>query len=268
MKGRRDDGHVAALLDRYRTGELEGPVRERVEAHLAVCPACTADLAALSEFAATVGRGYAAEETLAAASAPDWARQRQAILARSSGRAGDRRPWAARWGPQAALAVLALIAVGVLYNRGVQGPADAERALTPPTGEPRAAASRPAGPSATEPQAPPPGMDTRREAPERELGETTRDEAVTVAGTEAADDVAEVGVMEKAQADEKAAPDADSRFETRGRAALAGQDRLAASSALTFWRDSLAQGAVLARDRRAPLQALADSLAVLVATRP
>lgn len=123
-------GHVDELLDRYRTGELEAAQRERVEAHLAACVACRSALAGLEAFARTVERAYAAETSLAHDREPDWGRLRTAIVGRTSARAAvPRRSWLARHAPQAALAVLAFVALGVLWQQGIREPADAERAL-------------------------------------------------------------------------------------------------------------------------------------------
>lgn len=123
--------HVEELLDRYRTGELDEPDRQRVERHLGACAACRGELEALTAFALTVERGYAAERAARAAERePDWARLRASIVERTAARhAGAGRLRLGRYVPQAALAVLALVAVGVLWEQGVRGPDEAERVL-------------------------------------------------------------------------------------------------------------------------------------------
>ena len=121
--------HVGELLDRYRTGELGEPDRLRVEGHLVACAACRRELDALAAFARAVERGYAVERAARAAEGePDWARLRAAVVERTHGRA-PRRARLARYVPQAALAVLALVALGVLWEQGVRGPGEAEQAL-------------------------------------------------------------------------------------------------------------------------------------------
>ena len=59
-----------------------------------------------------------------------------------------------------------------------------------------------------------------------------------------------------------------SRFEMRARTAIAEGDTLAANAALEFWNDSLGAGDELEPTNRQRAQALADSLASLVAGRP
>lgn len=123
--------HVGELLDRYRTGELGESERLRVEGHLEACADCRAELKALKAFARVVERGFAAEHAARAAERePDWARLRASIVGRTSARAtGARRSRLARYVPQAALAVLALVALGVLWEQGIRSPGEAERAL-------------------------------------------------------------------------------------------------------------------------------------------
>lgn len=123
--------HVGEFLDRYRTGELGEPDRLRIERHLEMCESCRGELEALAAFARVVERGYAAERAARAAERePDWPRLRASIVERTSGRtSGARRARLARFVPQAALAVLALVALGVLWEQGVRGPGDAEQAL-------------------------------------------------------------------------------------------------------------------------------------------
>ncbi|MGH7543179.1 MAG: zf-HC2 domain-containing protein [Gemmatimonadota bacterium] len=131
MTKMNDHDHVGELLDRYRTGELHEPDRHRVQSHLEMCAACRGELEALTAFARDVERGYAAEQAAQAADRePDWARLRASIVERTSARrAGAGRLRFGRYVPQAALAVLALIAVGVLWEQGVRGPGEAEEAL-------------------------------------------------------------------------------------------------------------------------------------------
>lgn len=121
-------GHVEELLDRYRTGELDLADRRRVEGHLEECEACRSALASLEEFSETVGRAYAAEAASRAVEhEPDWGRMRAAIAARTT--APPRRSWLARHVPQAAAAIVALIALGVLWQQGIRSPEEADRAL-------------------------------------------------------------------------------------------------------------------------------------------
>jgi hypothetical protein len=134
--------HVEDWLDRYRTGELPEPEERRVTAHLEKCAECTRKLAELEEFSALLSRGFAAEHALRVGGAePDWERQRGEVLARSlqPGRraaAGAepvppvrKSPVLLRYLPQAAMAVLAGIVLGVLYQQGVRSPGQAERSL-------------------------------------------------------------------------------------------------------------------------------------------
>lgn len=126
------NGHVVALLDRYRTGELSDEERRHVETHLEVCGDCMAALADLAAFASTVEKGYEAERALAAESEPDWARVRQEIVARTSAkRAQSRRGWLTQHVPQTAAAVVAVLAVVIVVQQGVRGPEDVSQALRP-----------------------------------------------------------------------------------------------------------------------------------------
>jgi hypothetical protein len=145
--------HVVALLDQYRTGELSGDQRRRVDLHLEVCGDCMAALADLATFAATVEKGYDAERALAAGSEPDWARIRQEIVARTSAKhAASRRGWLARHVPQTAAAVVAVLAVVIVVQQGVRGPEDVSRALRPAQESER---------NVEGPQTPPPEGETR-----------------------------------------------------------------------------------------------------------
>lgn len=127
----RENEHVDELLDRYRTGELDPAEERRVEEHLASCEACRTAFATLGDFSRTAERAYAAETAARALERePDWGRLRAAIVGRTSARgAAPGRSWLARHAPQAALAVLALVAVGVLWQQGIREPADAGRAF-------------------------------------------------------------------------------------------------------------------------------------------
>jgi hypothetical protein len=129
MTKRTDHDQIGDLLDRYRTGELDERDRLMVERHLETCEPCRGELEALAAFAARVERGYVAERAARAAERePDWGRLRAAVVERTHGRA-PRRARLARYVPQAALAVLALVAVGVLWEQGVRDPREADRAL-------------------------------------------------------------------------------------------------------------------------------------------
>ncbi|MGH7563778.1 MAG: anti-sigma factor, partial [Gemmatimonadota bacterium] len=125
------NGHVQELLDRYRTGELDPADHGRVESHLEGCEGCRSALAAMEAFATTVERAYAAETTARATKRePDWGRLRASIVGRTSAREpGLRRSWLARHVPQTAALVVALVAVGVLWQQGIRAPGDADRGL-------------------------------------------------------------------------------------------------------------------------------------------
>ncbi|MCK5438343.1 MAG: zf-HC2 domain-containing protein [Gemmatimonadetes bacterium] len=156
------NGHVVALLDQYRTGELSDEQRRQVEVHLEVCGDCMAALTDLAAFAATVEKGYDVERALAAGSEPDWARVRQEIVARTSAkRAASRRGWLARHVPQTAAAVVAVLAVVIVVQQGVRGPEDVSRALRPTQESERAEVDGP--------ETPPPVGETRS-SEEGELG--------------------------------------------------------------------------------------------------
>lgn len=174
------DPHVEPWLDRYRTGELEEAERLWVEAHLGRCAECTRSLEELAAFSGMVGRAYYAQRAVAGAREPAWERMRGEILARTAAprraprSAGSRASVFGRYAPQAALAVLALVALGVLYQEGVRGPEDARRRLArepEATSSPRGPASSdevqlikplPGEPRAAQPQPGPPVGGARR----------------------------------------------------------------------------------------------------------
>lgn len=331
-----DHDHIAELLDRYRTGELDEPDRLRVEGHLEGCAACRRELEAVGAFARLVERGYAAERAARAAERePDWARLRASIVERTSARAsGARRARIGRYVPQAALAVLALVALGVLWEQGVRSPGEADRVLrSERPGETSAdgAEEGTGGPVATtgtdrdedvargdrfaetgvreaqertngappavlqdEPEGRRRGADLqdaefrrRVDAPELdadEAGEEAPDdragnlaEAVAPAeqaeyetGAEARPDAARPAAQARDAIGKAAAalpPDLE-RFQRSARSALSEADTLLAARALAQWRDSLAPGRDLTPELERAAQALADSLAAFLATRP
>lgn len=324
----RENEHVDELLDRYRTGELDPAEERSVEEHLASCEPCRSALAALGDFSRTVERAYAAETAARALERePDWGRLRAAIVGRTSARgAAPGRSWLARHAPQAALAVLALVAVGVLWQQGIREPADAERvfrddrraaasdrallseedagasrtAAAPPEMTTGAEPDRPEGRDGDEPAlgaaVPRQEKRDRREgervaaipetvagqAPDRPLADVPEDEA-QVAAAEAADPLAkaraEAGHADQAPAAPQAgavALEVDSvpwkadleRFRRRARTALEERDPALAERALIQWRDSLDPVQGLPVDLRRAAEALADSLADFLATRP
>lgn len=148
------DDHIGELLDPYRTGELGETDRLRVEGHLETCADCRSELEALAAFARTVERGYAAEQAARETERePDWARLRAAVVSRTSARTfAARRARLPRYVPQAALAVLALVALGVLWEQGIRSPGEADRALESERtvgGRADGARERSGGPAAT-----------------------------------------------------------------------------------------------------------------------
>ncbi|MGH7551010.1 MAG: zf-HC2 domain-containing protein [Gemmatimonadota bacterium] len=302
---REANGHVEELLDRYRTGELGAADRRRVKAHLEECEGCRSALAALDDFSETVERAYAAETTARAAERePDWGRLRASIVARTTARgSAPRRSWLARHVPQTAALVVALVALGVLWQQEIRGPADAGRALR--SERPVASSDRDAMPADRSTDTPSlPGvaesettagaeLDRARTATVDESRRTNRDaaespgeglddragagerptatrEAAPVDALELEDEAA--AAPQAGAAMQKADTPADSndleRFELRARGALAEKDLELAETALTQWRDSLASGDELPADLRRAAEALADSLAAFLATRP
>lgn len=136
--------HVEPLLDRYRTGELSSTERSLVEGHLETCATCAEALKELEAFSATVARGY--DEARAEGPEPDWAGMRQRVVARTSKRRPRGTHWA-RYVPQAAVATIAIIAVGVLLRQGVREPGDADRVR--PLERPAVVGGRAAAPEAS-----------------------------------------------------------------------------------------------------------------------
>lgn len=290
---RTEDRHVVEWLDAWRTGELDPERAREVEVHLESCPGCRAALSDLRAFASAVEAGYRAGEQ--ARPEPDWGARRAAVVERTSGRRRERAPWIVRWAPQVAIVTVAVVAIGVLVEKGVREPGDVERALRAPseeTASPTASEERapsvqgeaapppetdadgdrspverePAAPEPTapEPAAPEPApRDDRAEAlaerPERERAPVA--EMADAEQREAAEDQARVDPEAgRAAAMRLAAPDAADRFRLRARAALESRDTTAARNALEFWADSV-EPADLPAERRERLEALADSLA-------
>ena len=271
-----DDGeHVGERLDAYRTGELDAEARLRVEAHLEACGSCRQELAALGAWTAAVERGYEARRADAAALAPDWAAQRSAIVARTSGRRGAEK-WAfGRWAPQIALVALAALIVGIVWRENPRqqptltrtaetGPAVEEPGKESDQGEDalgrdEARSRRADAPAPTdEPAAAaPPAVSADRIAQEnaRELEKQ--------AGREQAEDLLErrEALADRVAEPSPAAPFEDSladveRFEREARAALEARDTTAARRALSLWSDTLFPRGVLGGQR----VSLADSL--------
>lgn len=270
-------GHVEELLDAYRTGELDDARRASVAGHLEACARCRAALERLGPWTEVVERGFAARRVAARDLEPDWAAQRAAIVARTSGRAraaeGRRGLW--RWAPQVALVALAALIVGIVWR---ENPRD--QALRPATGgrtaateardetaagaerddatsrdldaaAPAETGARPDADAAPRPQAPPAdeGEEVAKAAPEEAepLGRAGNERQEVFA--DRAPEVRERAVGE--------------RFEDRARAALAARDTIAARRALAFWDDSLSPA-----ERDSVGATLADSLEALLAGRP
>lgn len=297
-------GHVVDWLDAWRTGELDEPRAREVEAHLESCAGCRAELAELEAFARTVEAGYRGAE--AAREEPDWGASRAAIVARTSAAAdGSGRSWFARWAPQAAIVLVAVVAIGVLVEEGVRGPDDVPRSLREPVEETGAAADaresagarsasseetgRPAELVAPEAAPPPADRDGDAGVDDEAAG---RDPAPPHEKARAADRVEGKAALEEPaapqaraeaeRADEARAPanlerdrpalaqeslPAPERFRRDARAALASGDTLAARNALEFLADSV-EPAALENAQRERLRALADSLATLLSGVP
>ncbi|HEY7471778.1 MAG TPA: zf-HC2 domain-containing protein [Gemmatimonadota bacterium] len=269
-RGQEAGDHVGELLDAYRTDELDASDRASVEAHLDRCARCRDDLAALGPWTSSVGRGYAAMRSGARELEPDWAAQRAAIVARTSGkrRAGGEAWSFRRWAPQVALVAVAALIVGVVWRERARGPGDgrpatwSERADDDASGALRETPSPdlPA-PTVAEPGAPPPAAVPRagREA----VDERVLEEKAEARGKEAALEAEQDRVgRQEALADRAAEPslaapvaEGAERFERDARAALAARDTTAARRALTLWSDTLAPAGA---DRANA--ALADSL--------
>lgn len=292
-----DTGHLdESTLDRRRTGELDAAERENAEAHLAACPLCAAAAVELDAFAAALASGYAALETAAVAQAPDGRAQRSAILARTSGARPGRGAWT-RWVPQLAAVLVAVVAVGVLAERGVRGPGSAAEEATegvPSVAETTPGEARRAETAAGQareadagqaPAAPPPaaaknaaGRDAALQdgaTPEAERAEALRD-AVDAPPPppepRPSRDEAAAGLRRQAPAPDAAAPLPLDRFLASGRAALEREDPPQAKAALALWRDTLApaEAGLAAADSAATAdaRALADSLAVWLGALP
>ncbi|HUF89368.1 MAG TPA: zf-HC2 domain-containing protein [Gemmatimonadota bacterium] len=223
---RKDDrGHVGELLDAWRTGELEPAEGARVEAHLAECERCRAELSALEILAIAVERGQEARRRSAAELEPDWAAQRAAIVARTSGRpraarGGRRAFW--RWAPQVALAAVAVIVIGVVW-RGTTPDSAPESA--------RLEAPEDAADDGAE------GFADGREADVRDQAATPPPAAPEREALEEARAKAELGRQAEPAGQEPALAD---RFERAARLALVERDTLAARRALSLWSDTLA----------------------------
>ena len=263
-----DRGHVAELLDAWRTDELEPAERARVDAHLTECERCRAELSALGPLTAALERGMEARRRSATELEPDWAAQRAAIVARTSGRAragpGERHAfW--RWAPQAALAAVAVIVIGVVWRETApESPPEPARIEAPVESGSRAgqdeiarddaAVDPPPRAERERPAAPPPAMDRLGEG----KAEDRRQAAAETPEEEAANEAALADRAAPAAAD--AVSDDRVRFERQARAALAERDTLAARRALALWGDTLAPRLDVDADVRAGGAALADSL--------
>ncbi len=282
-------------LDLWRTGELEAPEAARVEAHLASCESCAERAAALEAFARTVADGYRAVEE--GGPEPDWAGLRSGIAARTTAAAAGaarRRAWL----PRLAVAVVALLAMGVLWEVNVRSPGEAERfrrSVTGPeaatdSGPPRVARGLdtlvpPPAPAAAErDRAPAEAADEVAETEIRQdAGRVARNEAPAAPAEEkAAHEDQVVGAMKKAQPSPAAQAAARGqleagarfaasdvrRFLENGRAALATGDSAAAAEALALWRDTLAPRVDADLALADTARVVADSLSAFLARRP
>jgi len=265
--------HVGERLDAYRTGELDAETRRRVEAHLEACGRCREELAALGAWAAAIERGYETRRADAAALVPDWAAQRSAIVARTSGRnVSERRRAFGRWAPQVALVALAALIVGIVWRENPrEQPALTRTAETAPAIEEsgresdadEARSRRADAPSPTDAPAAaaPPAVAPPTVSPER--ARENAGELEKQAGREQAEDLRErqEALADRVAEPSPAAPLEDSladveRFEREGRAALEARDTSAARRALSLWSDTLLPSGVLGGQR----VSLADSL--------
>lgn len=291
---RDDRGHVGELLDAWRTGELQPAEGERIETHLAGCERCREELAALEPLAATFERGFVAGRRQAEDLEPDWAAQRAAIVARTSGRppaAGRRRAfW--RWAPQLAAAAVAAIVIGVVWREAGEEPDRVETPVASRSGmEPvisagaeeragaddspraeareadarlrdRAAAPVPAAPPAEDRLAEPRAADLAAAKagarPEDEAGEALEKE--DLGRQEQAANAA--ALADRAEPSREEFADDLGRFERAASSALAARDTLAARRALVLWSDTLAPR--LDGAAAGPV-ALADSLEAMLA---
>jgi len=283
-RGQGRDAHVGEHLDAYRTGELNEAGRARVDAHLAECERCREELAALASWTSAIERGYEARRAGSAGLEPDWAAQRAAIVARTSGRAhaGGGRGVFRRWAPQIALVAVAALIVGIVWRENPREPTDVNR----PAQSGRAGAESEQKSDAVETREP--GGAEKAVEGEDALGRATartrRADEPAAAPTpgpeegfaqenaaaiekEAGRDADESGMdRREALADRVAEPTpaaplgaylADvERFERDARAALEARDTTGARRALALWGDTLAARGDLADGRAA----LADSL--------
>ena len=270
--GSGGSAHVDELLDAFRSGELEGAERGRVEEHIAECARCRQELAAGEAWSDAFDRAYAARRAAAAELEPDWAAQRAAIVARTSARAPVRSAfW--RWAPQIALAAVAALIVGIVWRENPREEesaigsraeervsADSDVAEPPPSEADRASELQdtpPAPEGGDMPAAAPPAAE-REERFEQERAadqakarddDAVLHEAVPEAAVGAAQRTVTLAPLE--------------RFRLEAREALAARDTTAARRALALWGDTLApRGDTLGQrpgraDRPA---ALADSL--------
>lgn len=244
-----DGEHVVERLDAYRTGELDADIRARVEAHLESCGRCREELAALASWTAAVERGYEASRASAAGQEPDWAAQRSAIVARTSGRsrAHGRRPLA-RWAPQVALVAVAALIVGIVWRENPIEPEDLRRA---PSERSAAAVGEGQDAGARRDEAAPPEAPARVEEPAatetRSAAETPAPRAEPSELEKLADREGDEARLEnldaladRAAEPARAAPAADvERFTREARTALGARDTAGARRALALWSDTL-----------------------------
>lgn len=281
--------HVEELLDAWRTGELDPARSERVASHLEECAACRAELARLGPWTETIARGFAARRTAARELEPDWAAQRAAIVAQTSGLArsegGRRAFW--RWAPQVALVALAALIVGIVWRenprepnarRGAESLREAVEAPTAATPDADDGATERGADSALESReadvvgrqagqelaAPPPSADAAAPEPSAIAQDARRARPEEKAELEEAGNERRDALADRAAEPVGAAYADAGRFETAARAALAAGDTTAARRALAFWADTLPP----AERELPPRAALADSLERLLETGP